>query len=231
MKIKTIRVRFTDFKLEKRQTPKLRGAIASRFPQFALLHHHLENDRLLYQYPLVQYKVIDGEPMIFGIDKGAELLENIVSDLGDIAIHGDPDSMRRSEISIRIDQENFGDSDDLESYSFVSPWMALNQKNHVRFEAADETEKARLLKSILKGNILSLSKTIGYRVENRIYATFDLRRTRANFKNRPMTVFYGTVQVNFHIPDLLGLGKSVSRGFGTLARLDAQGGTVWNAKK
>ena len=35
----------------------------------------------------------------------------------------------------------------------------------------------------------------------------------------PMLGFLGTFSVNFEIPDYWGIGKSVSRGFGTVKRL------------
>ncbi len=34
-----------------------------------------------------------------------------------------------------------------------------------------------------------------------------------------MIGFVGTFRINFHIPDHAGLGKSVSRGFGTVERI------------
>ena len=37
-------------------------------------------------------------------------------------------------------------------------------------------------------------------------------------KSTPMLGFLGTFSVNFEIPDYWGIGKSVSRGFGTVKR-------------
>lgn len=37
--------------------------------------------------------------------------------------------------------------------------------------------------------------------------------------DRHRTGFKGTFVVNFELPDLIGLGKSVSRGFGTVRRI------------
>ena len=33
-----------------------------------------------------------------------------------------------------------------------------------------------------------------------------------------MIGFFGTFQVNFNLPDYIGLGKSISRGFGTIKK-------------
>lgn len=41
-----------------------------------------------------------------------------------------------------------------------------------------------------------------------------------NDMNTPLLSFLGTFSVNFEIPDYWGIGKSVSRGFGTVKRID-----------
>jgi hypothetical protein len=46
----------------------------------------------------------------------------------------------------------------------------------------------------------------------------DLKEIKVNFKNERMTAFYGSFKINFSFPDYFGIGKSVSRGFGTLLR-------------
>jgi hypothetical protein len=48
-----------------------------------------------------------------------------------------------------------------------------------------------------------------------------------------MTGFKGMFAVNFELPDYIGLGKSVSRGFGTIKRLKAAGSfneTSWQER-
>ena len=51
---------------------KLRGFIGSQFPDYSLLHHHVE-DGYLFTYPKVQYKIIEGTPFMIGIDEGAKV--------------------------------------------------------------------------------------------------------------------------------------------------------------
>ena len=45
-----------------------------------------------------------------------------------------------------------------------------------------------------------------------------LREVQTTFKSTPILGFLGTFSVNFEIPDYWGIGKSVSRGFGTVVR-------------
>ena len=65
---------------------KLRGHIAGRFKQYPILHHHLEEAGYLYTYPRIQYKQIEGTPVILGIEEGADILKNIADDLTELQL-------------------------------------------------------------------------------------------------------------------------------------------------
>ena len=73
-----------------------------------------------------------------------------------------------------------------------------------------------LTRKILIGNLLSASKSLGYEVPNTIKADLRVRPKKSVLKDTKIMTFTGTFVVNFEIPDYLGLGKSVSRGFGTV---------------
>ena len=216
--MKVMKVIFSDLDLEVRDTPKLRGSVASKFPGFSLLHHHIEKDKFLYQYPRIQYKVINGTPMIIGIEEGIDVLKKIYFDIGELKLNCSYKTNLHSEIEMTVSEKKFGYSDDFIEYKFVTPWMALNQRNHNRFINNTEENNNKLLESILVGNILSLTKSLGYRIEARIYARQKLTKRNVKFKNKTMTSFYGNFAVNFNIPDYWGIGKSVSRGFGTIIK-------------
>jgi len=219
MNLRIMKIIFGDIDLSARDTPKLRGAVAAKFPQHTLLHHHLEAGRLLYQYPRVQYKVINGSPMIIGIREGIGILEEICGAIGEMNLSPHGPSLY-SELRIELAEEIFGEADDLFEYFFATPWMALNQKNHNQYLEGAREVNERLLKSILVGNILSLSKSLGYEVKSHIFASLRLSEMASNFKDNRMLSFRGKFLVNFHIPDYLGLGKSVSRGFGSVVHVD-----------
>jgi len=52
----------------------LRGFFATSFNEHALLHQHV-TDKLIYRYPLIQYKMLGDGPLILGINEGAEVLQ------------------------------------------------------------------------------------------------------------------------------------------------------------
>ena len=68
----------------------------------------------------------------------------------------------------------------------------------------------------LTGNILSMSKSLNYQVPDRINCETDVRICKGRQKDTKIMTFTGTFSTNFFIPEYLGLGKSVSRGFGAV---------------
>ena len=65
-----------------------------------------------------------------------------------------------------------------------------------------------------------MAKSIGYIVDKQIEVTSLMFEERECFlKSTPMLGFLGTFSVNFEIPDYWGIGKSVSRGFGTVIKV------------
>ena len=80
-----------------------------------------------------------------------------------------------------------------------------------------------LLEKILVGNIISMSKGLGYTVPGPIEVNIlKLREVNTSLKGNPMLGFMGEFEVNFEIPDYLGIGKSVSRGFGTVKKITSE---------
>jgi hypothetical protein len=107
-------------------------------------------------------------------------------------------------------------------YSFITPWLALNEKNYEQYQKLGTwAKKKELLEKILIGNIISMSKSLGYTVPEPIKADIKhLKEVQTRLKGTPMLGFLGTFSVNFEIPDYWGIGKSVSRGFGTVIKTD-----------
>ncbi|MDI6782187.1 MAG: CRISPR-associated endonuclease Cas6 [bacterium] len=76
-----------------------------------------------------------------------------------------------------------------------------------------------MLDRTLIGNILSMSKGLEYVVTEQIRAEVDVKPVSTTLKGVSMIGFMGTFSINFYIPDYLGIGKSVSRGFGTVTAM------------
>ena len=107
----------------------------------------------------------------------------------------------------------------MHTYLFATPWFALGQKNYKRFYlAGGRAERNNLLNKTLTGNILSMSKPLDYQVSDRIKCQTYVRIRKGKQKDTNIMTFNWTFSVSFLIPEYLGVGKSVSRGFGAMER-------------
>ncbi len=209
-------IRFPEIQLATRDAHKLRGYFGTLFQEHSpLLHNHLESGESAYRYPLVQYKVLDGVPTLVGLNEGAELLIGLflhmkVLEIGERSYPVYQKNIESKMISIGL-------SDDLHAYSFKTLWMALNQQNYATWLNENEEQKAKHLKAILTGNLLSFFKGMDHRVEGTIMAHLKITAQReTQFKNNTMMAFEADFVTNTLLPEAIGLGKSVARGFGTI---------------
>jgi len=216
MKIDYTILQFDNISLKTRHGAKLRGFFANNYKAEEVMHNH-KGDKLVFKYPKVQYKIIDNIPIVCGIQNGANILSKIGFEIDQINIEGKEIQVLQKHILKKTVE--FGVTNDYIKYKFVTPWVALNQKNVTQYKLAKEIEREELLKKILVGNILSMAKGLNYTVDKKICVWLNVDNINVNFKNIKMSAFVGFFKVNFEIPDYFGLGKSVSRGFGTIVHV------------
>ncbi|MCH7611783.1 MAG: hypothetical protein IIB95_07630 [Candidatus Marinimicrobia bacterium] len=212
-------IEFSGLPMKAFDIPKLRGAVAKQFPKFDLINNHIENDRLRYAYPSIQFKVINNSPLIVGIGDGVDVLKTVFMDISNLDIDGKNISI--NEKSVRLDTVEFGQINKPVDYRFVLPWMALNQVNHKTYLSLSWKEKRPFLENILRRNLKSLSKGFDYFIPDfeNLQVQTNLKTVLRNFKNQKMLCFKGAFTTNFIIPDYLGIGKQTARGFGTVVRV------------
>lgn len=210
-------IRFPEIRLHTRDAHKLRGYFGNLFREHSeLLHNHMGNGKLRYAYPQVQYKVLNGVPTLVGIKEGARLLPELFLDIKELNINGRLFPVRQK--NIEAHQVEAGLSSQMHYYRFVTHWMAINQSNHRKYLQSNADARQQLLTRILTGNLLSFFKGIDVFVEDRIDVQLQASEKRTRFKNNTMLAFEGTFRANVLLPDYIGLGKQVARGFGTVQR-------------
>ncbi|MCC4769307.1 DNA repair protein [Methanosarcina sp. DH2] len=208
-------VQYPDIRLQMRYGSKLRGFFAKKYSFEELMHNHGEKGPI-YRYPLVQYKVIDGIPTLLGLNEGANLILDIGICEEELNIEGTRFCLERAEIT--TESTFFGVTDKINEYIFKTPWLALNQENITNYNAVDEIDKDDLLTKILIGNLLSMAKSLNCRVEDKIRVKLNVKPITVNFKGKLMAGFKGGFKSNFCLPDYAGVGKSVSRGYGSIKK-------------
>jgi hypothetical protein len=195
---------------------QLRGYMGYLFIEDKEFHHHMDNP---YHYPLVQYKIIDNKPVIMGFEEYAGILFRKISDLEEIIVHKAANAKVRS---VELKQEIVTIENRAAEYRFVSPWIALNEVNHRIFVESDYQGKLNLLKNILVANILSMLKGMKIFVDFKVCVDNVKYITPfpARAHNNVFLGFKPEFIANIRLPRYSGLGKSVSKGFGTVEIID-----------
>lgn len=213
MQLDICMVIFGDIKLPIRYSEKIRGYLGSKYKEIDFLHNHNESN-FVYRYPIVQYKILSEIPIILGINKAANIVASIGAVEDELILDGvEYDTFEKQIIKSRV---NYGCIDYYIEYEFLSPWIALNQQNSMRYLNSNSIEKEELIRKILIGNIISMSKGLDYTVDKTINCFINLKEKEVMLKGIKQIAFTGSFKVNFNIPDYLGIGKASSKGFGTI---------------
>jgi hypothetical protein len=172
----------------------------------------------IHRYPVLQCKMIKNTFMVIGINQGADCLEQLTLDT---PMLGPGESSCR--ITIRdpsVRPEPFGCMDSVTVYEFLTPWLALNQQNAGKFyDLKGKPERDAFMQKILTGHLGTLAKSLDYGITDPVRCEAKVRFRRERIDRENMMVFLGKFRTNLRIPDYLGIGQSVSLGYGTIKRI------------
>jgi len=219
-KIRFLKVQF-DADIEGWEIPAFRGAVIKKTgEQHITFHNHINDKEVIYRYPVIQYKRIGRNPALICVDFGVDEVHHFFNNRNlDIEISGRKlvlgvKNLQMNQFNLQVWEKTFS--------MHISQWLALNQENHTKYMATtDELSRLALLESILKGNILSFAKGIGWDIDREISLRIDtIEKVRpVTFKEQKVLAFDVTFRTNVFLPDYLGLGKGVSLGFGTVRQM------------
>jgi hypothetical protein len=104
-------------------------------------------------------------------------------------------------------------------YRNISPYIALNQKNQKEFLSLSEVEKRKAIEKGLINHVLTAAKWCEVTVAHKIEINLIQMREGNPIKikdNLKFVYFDVMFECNTEIPDYIGIGKFVSRGYGTV---------------
>jgi hypothetical protein len=219
-KIRILNVSF-DHEIKGFELPAFRGAIIEKVGKDNLLfHNHFDDTRFRYSYPLIQYKQINHKPAIFCVDFGVDEIHKFFEQrdwslkISDRVLDMRIDSLQMNQFTMQVWDKKW-------KYS-ITNWLALNQENYKKYNELDSlTEKIQMLENTMKGNILSLAKGIDWTVDKQIELNIvDIKNTHAVTKKKKMALAFDLdFTTNVFLPNYIGLGKSVSLGFGMVKKI------------
>ncbi|MFZ6008598.1 MAG: CRISPR-associated endonuclease Cas6, partial [Nitrospirota bacterium] len=197
MEINILKLNLTvESDLNKSDAEKIRGYLGNLFWDNPYAHQHKSDGSFIYQYPRVQYKVIDSSCLLVGFGEGLEIVRKTFHDLKVLNLDGKWEEILSK--GLESYTASFNISDEQVPYSFLTPWLALNEKNYEQYQKLGTWAKKKdLLEKILIGNIISMSKSLGYTVPEPIKANIiNLKEVPTRLKGTPMLGFVGTFSVN-----------------------------------
>jgi hypothetical protein len=222
--LKVMRVTF-DMRLDTRGISAFRGAIAHKVGlEHEWFHNHNNNEnsphRLHYRYPLIQYKVYRGCPMIVFLNECTEEAHRLFAQSDwQITFQGKQLDLRIKDLEIKTYEADV--FDEYFVYSLQN-WMPLTQDNTKAYNKMDRlVDRIEFLERKLNNHLVAFSKGINRERGKRIeaYITHIDQAFSLHFKEQRHKGFDLEFKTNFYLPDFIGLGKGKSLGNGTVQAL------------
>ena len=72
--VQICQVIYKDIKVNRSTAPMIRGYFANKYNEIEQMHNH-KDDKFIYRYPHIQYKVLNNNPVLLGIEDGAKIIQ------------------------------------------------------------------------------------------------------------------------------------------------------------
>lgn len=218
-KIRILTIKFNNF-IKREELPFFRGAIIKSIdPENSILFHNHDGNKLLYKYPLVQYKRINQKAAIVCIEEGTDAIghffnnKSMICNIGNREVCLELDIIKADQVTIQIWETLF-------TYR-IRKWIPFNKDNYNDFLKLEGiTEKSNFLEKILIGNILTFAKGINYTVEKEIIVKIiQIDEPKSIiYKDIKLMSFDLIFKTNISLPNYIGLGKGVSLNNGVITK-------------
>lgn len=214
--IKTVLVQF-NLPVKNEDLPHFRGAVIETTKRNNDLFHNHADEGVIYRYPRIQYKKINGKAALVCYEEGTEAIYEFFSKTNwSLRLGNEEHEIRVEDIKAR--QFNVGIWDSVFQYKMTN-WLPLNQENYQKFHQTESlTDKTVILEKVLMGNLLTFVQEMGVETDINIKAfiTRIAREKVLPFHGQLMQSYDLHFNSNLSIPDYASLGKGASIGFGVV---------------
>ncbi|MFQ6673382.1 MAG: CRISPR-associated endonuclease Cas6 [Fidelibacterota bacterium] len=199
-----------------RKTPyQVKGVIMRDFGQEPVVPLIDGSYRERFLYPRVQVKILNEQIYLVGIKEGVEPIRSIVEKLkimnfGNITFEVES-------FDVELEDNHFMPANRMIRYSFLTPWVALNETNLMKYKYMYGHERLKFLRRLLSQNIVFLAKEMGLDLETKVYSKLKLDSLYPKMvDDGQMGAFSGEFRTNFVLPNFLGVGNGITKGYGVL---------------
>ena len=213
--IKSVIVRVLTDKPVRKTPYQVKGVFMRQYPDEPVIPMLDGTYRDRFLYPRVQVKILNEQIYIIGIHEGVDAVLSLakkfdIFDFGNI-------TFEVNDYNVDETNQQFVPSSRLVRYRFLTPWVALNHMTGGRYRFLTNQEKPSFLNRLLGQNIIFLANEVGIRLEDEIYTKVKV----TSLFPRPVDenkwgAFMGEFKTNFILPNYIGIGNGITRGYGTV---------------
>ena len=231
--IKSIISRFKTDKPVRKTSYQVKGVLMKEFPDESLIPFINGKYRNEFLYPRIQVKILNEQIYLVGIKEGVEPIELIMENMellnfGNITFKIEDIESEKIELDL-------GCTDKAIHYNFLSPWIALNRVNLKRYKGCSEKNPKKqtdFLRRLLSQNIAFIGKEFGLSLESRIFVDLSLESLEPKLLDDGKAgSFNGSFNSNFVLPNYIGVGNGITKGFGVLLSNANESSLIENSEK
>ena len=199
-----------------KKTPyQVKGVFIKHYPKEEITPLLDGRYRKHFLYPRVQVKILNEQIYIIGIDEAADIV---------LAFSKKIQSLNFGNITFQvldIETEHYTKQfkaiNRLLRYRFITPWIALNQTTGNNYHSLNNAERKNHLNRLLGQNIIFIAREMGVSIKQKTYTKLLLNSLFPKpLDDNNLGAFYGGFQTNFILPNYIGLGNGITRGYGTI---------------
>ncbi len=199
-----------------RKTPyQVKGVFMRQFPDLEIVPMMDGTFRDRFLYPRVQIKILNEQVYMIGIHEGVDPIVELAGRLDILDFGNITFQVFDTEVNVKDDQ--FKAVDRLIRYRLLTPWVALNQMTGSRYRFLNNNERIGFLNRLLGQNIVFLSREMGVELQDKIFTKVNLTSMFPKpVDERNWGAFSGEFRTNFLLPNYLGIGNGITRGYGAV---------------
>jgi len=217
-KVHTITVRLITDKPVRKTPYQVKGVLMRKFNDKEIVPMLDGSYRDKFLYPRIQVKILNEQIHFVATAEGVNPIKDILSNLD--ALDFGNITFEVTDTEIEEEKDYLKPLSKLISYRFVTPWIALNQATGNRYRNLKNEERTDYLNNLLGQNIVFISREMGIELENNIFTKVKLSSLfPKNIDENNWGAFDGEFETNFLLPNYIGIGNGITRGYGTILGL------------
>jgi hypothetical protein len=210
------------------EVPAFRAAIANRVGrEYEWFHNHNnqeegEKDLFHHRYSLIQYKIKAGtnkqfHPMILVVGQSVKEVHELFKDTDwMLNIKGKLIDFSDYELSASLYDLELNTKQFYYNIYRWQPFKSVNFKEYQQLES--QREKYEFLEKMMLGHLISFLQGVNWHPPSKIeVAILNIKNEKwISYKNVKVLCFDMRFKCNIKLPEFIGLGRAVSKGFGVL---------------